>query len=304
MAAVRRALVTGAAGFVGRHFVQRLTDDGWRVYGFDVDPQGVQEPLRWREDARDYFRRADVGFDLVIHCAAVVGGRAKIDGDPLAIAQNLGIDAEMFRWALRTRPGRVVYFSSSAVYPTYLQNAARRRALAERDVDPAAKNIVGVPDQTYGWAKLTGERLAVLAQAEGLRMTIARPFSGYGEDQSLDYPWPSLADRAKRCEAPFTLWGDGTQVRDWVHVDDVVGAIMAAIDHDIQGPVNICTGRATAFNDLVRMFAAEAGYKPELRHLTDAPRGVSYRVGDPTKLNTFYRPTVSLQQGVKRALAQ
>jgi nucleoside-diphosphate-sugar epimerase len=233
----------------------------------------------------------------------VAGGRAKIDGDPLAIAANLAIDSEMFRWALRTKPGRVVYFSSSAVYPTMLQTRERAQQLYEDLVLPDSQFLVGVPDATYGWAKLTGERLAVLAQAEGLRMTIARPFSGYGEDQSLDYPFPSFADRARRRADPFEIWGDGEQVRDWIHVDDVVGAVMAAIEQDVQGPVNLGSGQPTTFNELAAMFCREAGYKTEFKHLPAAPAGVQYRVCDPSKMLSFYKPTVTLREGIRRALA-
>jgi len=297
---VNRALVTGGAGFVGRHFVRRLKADGWQVDAFDVETP--DQRTVWRQDARDFFARDVRRYDLVVHCAALVGGRAKIDGDPLAVAVNLAIDSDMFRWALRTEPGRVVYFSSSAVYPVYLQNASRRRVLSERDCDPGAERLVGVPDQTYGWAKLTGERLACLAVAEGLKVHTFRPFSGYGEDQSLDYPFPSFAERARRRADPFEIWGDGEQVRDWIHVEDLVGAVMASIEHDVQDPVNLCTGRAISFNDLAARFCRQAGYKPELKHLPAAPTGVQYRVGDPTAMLTFYEPKVSLEEGIRRAL--
>jgi len=297
---VSRALVSGGAGFVGRHFVRRLKADGWQVDAFDVDTPDLRTV--WRQDARDFFARDVRRYDLVIHCAAVVGGRAKIDGDPLAVAVNLAIDSDMFRWALRTRPGRVVYFSSSAVYPVWLQTADRRERLYEELVLPASKNLAGVPDQVYGWAKLTGERLACLAVAEGLRVHTFRPFSGYGEDQSLDYPFPSFAERARRRADPFEVWGDGEQVRDWIHIDDVVGAVMAAIELDIPGPVNLGSGQPTTFNELAAMFCREAGYQPELKHLPAAPTGVQWRVCDPTRLFSFYTPTVSLAEGIRRAL--
>jgi nucleoside-diphosphate-sugar epimerase len=306
---VRRALVSGSAGFVGRHFTRHLLARGWEVYGFDTVPHtAASTPGRpgwsvaWQADARDFFRVENASYDLVIHAAAVVGGRDKIENDPLAITQNYGIDAEMFRWALRTRPAKVVYFSSSAVYPTYLQAADSAQLLQEPMVDAAAQHLVGVPDQTYGWAKLTGERSAVLARAEGLDVLVVRPFSGYGEDQSLDYPWPSFAARARRHADPFEIWGDGEQVRDWFHIDDVVGATMAAVELGVPGPVNLGSGVATSFNDLAAMFCGAAGYEPELKHLPAAPTGVQWRVCDPTRLFSFYTPTVSLEEGIRRAL--
>src|SRR5882762_4540552 len=101
----------------------------------------------------------------------------------------------------------------------------------------------GKPDMTYGWAKLTGEVLAGYAIQAGLQVQVFRPFSGYGEDQALDYPFPSFIDRALRWAEPFEIWGDGTQTRDWIHIDDIVGATLAAIDQDVKGPINLGWGR-------------------------------------------------------------
>ena len=104
-----KALVTGSAGFIGRTVAARLEGAGHDVLGIDLEGSP-------RRDVRNWFRNDEnpVPFDLVIHCAAVVGGRALIEDSPLAHAANLEIDAALFRWAERTRPGRVVYISSVA----------------------------------------------------------------------------------------------------------------------------------------------------------------------------------------------
>ena len=230
----------------------------------------------------------------------MVGGRATIEGAPLSVAVDLAIDAEMFQWALRTRPRKVVYFSSSAAYPVHLQTGDPPRRLAEGDID---LDDLRSPDMTYGLSKLVGEVQARHARAAGLDVLVVRPFSGFGEDQSLDYPWPSFAERARRRDAPFEIWGDGQQVRDWVHIDDVVGATMAAVEQDVPGPVNIGTGRPTAFDELAEMFCQEAGYSPEIKHLPAAPSGVRYRVADVSWMNIFYELQVTLEEGIRRALA-
>jgi nucleoside-diphosphate-sugar epimerase len=263
---------------------------GWDVHGVDL-AGGV--------DARDWFRAGvDERFALVVHAAAHVGGRADIDGRPTFVgAYNLQLDGALFEWALRARPDHIVYLSSSAAYPIALQTGWPRR-LMEADIDLRAP---GLPDATYGWTKLTGEHLAAEAEAEGLRMHVVRPFSGYGTDQSGDYPFPALAARARRREDPFVVWGDGRQVRDWVHIDDVTAAVLAAVDQDAPGPVNLCTGRATAFTDLAALFAASAGYRPAVVPV-GGPAGVRYRVGDPAKLHSFYEPKVTVEEGVRRAL--
>lgn len=292
---MKRALVTGHRGFVGGHFMDRLRSDGWAVYGCDT-VEG--------DDCRTLFAGPD-HFDLVIHCAAVVGGRATIEGQPMAVATDLAIDADLWQYALRTRPGRVVYFSSSAAYPIRLQSPDRLGLTRPRKLfeDRIYLNDIDQPDQTYGLAKLVGEIQAAHVRAEGVPVTVVRPFSGYGEDQALDYPFPSFIDRAVRREDPFDIWGDGQQVRDFIHISDIVEAVMVAVAEGIDGPVNLCTGIPTSFLDLAELVCAQAGYKPKLRVNLDAPQGVRYRVGDPTLMRTFYEPRVSLEEGVARALA-
>jgi len=291
-----RVLLTGSAGFVGRHFDAVLSARGDDIRR--VDPRNTEVPT----DCRDFFRYNDEHYDLVIHLAAVVGGRAMIDGDPLAVAQNLAIDSDMFRWALRTHPGRVVYFSSSAVYPVYMQTADRSVRLCEADVDlrPGVYGF-GMPDQTYGWAKLTGEMLAAHARAEGVPVSIFRPFSGYGSDQSYSYPFPKFIDRALTKQDPFEIWGDGQQIRDWIHIDDIVAAVLAGIEQDVE-VANLCTGIPTRFDELAALVTTTRGYHPEFKHLTARPSGVSNRVGDPTIMERFYAPKISLAEGVQRAI--
>jgi nucleoside-diphosphate-sugar epimerase len=288
---MKRALVTGHKGFVGRHMQAELVRRGYAVLGCDL-VDGL--------DARYTFDHSDMHFDLVVHCAAVVGGRTMIDGRPLELAvEDLSLDSMMFRWAMRTRPGRIVYFSSSAAYPVWLQDGDPPYALTEGDLDLAEPRL---PDQTYGWVKLTGERLAAEANAEGIPTHVFRPFSGYGEDQDLAYPFPAFIERALRASPTFHVWGDGQQVRDFVHIDDVVGAVMAAIDADYREPLNIGTGVATSFDTLAELCMGLAGERRDIFHDTGKPMGVRYRVADVRRLHEIYTPTITLAEGIERAL--
>jgi nucleoside-diphosphate-sugar epimerase len=292
---MRTALVTGSSGFIGRHIVDHLVDDGWAVTPCDL--QDVTPT-----DCRDFFASSDRTFDMAVHCAATVGGRARIDGDPLGVATNLALDAALFQWVRRTQPAHTVYFSSSAAYPVSLQAKGQHKdRLAENDIDLEHPQM---PDQTYGLAKLTGEYLAAQAAADGHRIHVFRPFSGYGEDQSLDYPFPSFIARAANREDPFEVWGDGTQTRDWIHVDDIIGAVMAAVRYDIAGPVNLGWGEPVSMGELVMAICEQAGHVPETVDLRpDRPTGVWHRVADARKMLSFYAPTVPLEEGIARALA-
>jgi len=285
-----RVLLTGHKGFVGRHLRAALEARGDDVTGID---------LADGDDALDFFRTDDTRYDLAIHCAAIVGGRASIDGSPLGVATNLALDAWYMRWLIRTKTPRAVFFSSSAAYPVALQQPGDVRRLYEEDISLA---YMEEPDASYGWAKLTGEKLASYAEAEGCRILIPRPFSGYGEDQAPCYPFPAFIARAKRRDDPFEIWGSGDSTRDWIHIDDLTGATLALLDSEVTGPVNLGWGRAVTFDDLANIVTAAAGYRPQYKHRHDAPQGVHHRVCDPSRMLNHYVPRITLEEGVRRAL--
>ena len=284
-----KILITGNRGFVGRHFTFALLDH-------NVTYVDIKDGI----DARDFFRRDDTYFDLLIHLAAVVGGRQTIEGSPLSLAVDLSIDSEMASWAVRTQPGHILYFSSSAAYPVELQTLDLKRMLTENDIN---FRDIRLPDYTYGWAKLTGEMLCEHLRREGLTVTVLRPFSGYGEDQSLEYPFPSFMERAARKADPFTIWGSALTTRDWIHIDDIVEASLLLASSRMSINVNLSTGRPTSFMELFTLVTHRMGYKPALDVDTEAPMGVAYRVGNPALLKSLgYNPKVTLEAGVARGL--
>lgn len=286
--------MTGSAGLIGRHFVEHLLDTDWLVEEIDIKGRDTLHL-----DARRFFELCDISYDLVVHCAAHVGGRLDIENKAAYIgAYNVQLDGSMFEYALRTRPAHVIYWSSSAAYPLELQ-VDPPFILGEDDIDTFYPDPA---DQTYGWAKLVGERLAQEAQAEGIKVHVFRPFSGWADDQDTSYPMGAFLDRARRKADPFDVWGDGEQVRDFIHISDVIGAAMAAIDADYPRPLNLCTGVPTRFNELAGLVTSAAGYRPTLKHDLSKPEGVRYRVGDPTELHKVWRPRMSLEEGIKRAL--
>jgi len=311
-------LVSGGCGFVGRNVVKRLlktTED--KIFVVDDLSIGrhpkewldnfVSKPFKdmeiigederilfWKGDFRNFlfyqrenprYVQEKYGLDFdhfsdVFHFAAIVGGRMKIDGDPMMVGLDLSIDAEFFYWITRHKPDRVLYPSSSAAYPTSLQNVEGALALKESDID--FNGNLGTPDMTYGWTK---------------------PFSGYGEDQETSYPVPAIALRAAKKENPFEVWGTGKQGRDFVHIDDIIDFIEILMDKVHDGSAyNIGSGKLTTFLELIDVFTSFAGYKPAIKPLLDKPVGVQSRYGDPTLVREKFgwEPKISLEEGMRR----
>lgn len=316
----KSALVTGGAGFVGRHMVHELQERGYDVISVDLQPFGTENVMLRAsdptvgththiiQDLRHFLAQMGtntfIKFELIVHCAYNVGGRASIDGRNMNFIDNVNLDSTLFSWAVRTRQPRVLYFSSSAVYPVEYQTKEHHESLAEDEqvpMDDRAPNA----DTWYGWAKYVGECMAKRARDNGLGVTVVRPFSGYGEDQSLDYPFPSFIKRVLHGDDPFTVWGDPTQRRDWIHIDDVVNASLAVVESGVDLPVNLCTGVGTSMLQLVDLMWAEyygRGETTEVIADESRPMGVHTRVGDPTRMLEFYRPQISLVEGVRRSL--
>ncbi len=333
-------LISGGCGFVGRNFVKRIhsttndtiifiddlsvgthpstwlpentpsrEENGLEYFGDDERMIFLQKDIRHVLEALiddpGYFKTTynlDVTrFKDVFHFAAIVGGRATIDGDPMKVALDLAIDALFFRWICLQKPKRVLYPSSSAAYPVDLQTEADAIALAESDID---FKKMGQPDMTYGWSKLTGEYLAsIAAEYYGVSVTCIRPFSGYGEDQDLSYPVPAIARRAALKENPFEVWGTGKQGRDFVHIEDVMDCTLLAMDHITDGSaINIGSGKLTSFLDLIEVFTSFADYSPEIKTLLDKPVGVHSRYANMDYVNKKlgWKPKLSLEEGMRR----
>lgn len=311
-------LITGACGFVGRHFTEYFLNRGDEVYAVDplVHLTGGLRPEKWyfnpmtyknfhwyKTDCRVFFHSPQPQFDLVLHLAAVVGGRLMIENHPLAVGDDLSIDSEFWQWAVEHKPRKVITFSSSAAYPIKFQG---------KDFTPLTEDMIqfdgdlGMPDMTYGWAKLTSEYLGKIAyQKHGIKSVVYRPFSGYGEDQDLSYPFPSLLMKCVRVKGGvIPVWGSGDQMRDFIHIDDVVQGVVETMDKiDDGSALNLSTGIPTSFKTLIRTAEDVLGKWKNMiiSPATDKPEGVFARVGDVKKQRQYgFFPKIDLREGIRR----
>lgn len=271
----RKALVTGSAGFIGQRLIRSI-----RGYEYTlVDPAHacgitLQEWVR-KDEAK---RR----FDLVVHLASNI---ESIDRRMAGGAEQFAdceIDLAMMRYIQEYPPGLYVHMSSSVVsFPE--------------------------PDDPYTAVKRFGEEMALhTCKRAGIPVLIFRPFSGYGEEQSLMYPFPSILHRAMRRENPLIVWGSLYTVRDFIHVDDIV----RAIQHGIAGhfpyghPIELGTGVGTTMAALAKSIADAVGYSPTILADTGKPAGASVRImtSDLAARHGF-KPGITLAEGIERSLS-
>lgn len=279
----KRVLVCGAAGFIGGHLVRRLAAEGAWVRAVDrCDPRYGPIPA-------DDFQIADLrdgdtcgsavevagGFDEVYQLAADMGGMGFIGRAECEIMHNnVSIDTNMARASAEAGVRRYFYASSVCVYRDM---AVGEPPLAEEDAYPAN------PDNEYGWEKLYAERVA-LAQHRHHRLAvrIGRFHNCYGPNG----PWtggrekvPSAICR-KVAEAGdggvIKVWGDGTAVRSFVYVDDLVEAVLAVTRSDLDRPVNIGTREYVTIRELVEAVASAAGVHVDVEWVP-GPVGVRSR---------------------------
>lgn len=312
-----RILITGGCGFVGRHFARRFLDAGNAVTVVDNMVEGI-EPSKWmfkcltkfrqnlqfvKADLRDFqkINRANE-FDLIVHCAAIVGGRLIIDGNPLLVATDLALDSEFLYWcALGANKPKVVYFSSSAVYPLDRQTRDSSCELFESLCD-TNHYTWHQPDMTYGFVKFAGEYLCQFAAKHyELDVVIYRPFGGYGEDQGFNYPFPAVIQRIMYGQNPVVVWGSGDQERDFIHIEDIVSAVLSTMSLMRPGEVlNLGSGVGTSFKQLALKAGQILGRKINVVNDATKPEGVFRRVAGIRKLSQLWTPTIGLEQGIKR----
>lgn len=310
---MKKILITGGCGFVGRHLVKRLSEFPENELTIIDDLSTGLPQENWPshlqcdidriiiDDCIKYFEKSNERYDVIFHLAAVVEGRLTIEHNPLRVARDLMIDAAMFQWAVRTKPRKIVYFSSSAAYPVSLQTRDNNIALKENMLD-VRNGTIGVPDMSYGWAKLTGEFLSHLAvDKHGLKVAIYRPFSGYGEDQALTYPLPSIVKQILESEdGVIRVWGSSDQSRDFIYIEDCIDAILATYEGMNNAEVlNLGNGIETSFKKLVTVVCNVLGKKCKIKPLLNKPEGVFARYCDVEKQKKLgITHKTSLKEGI------
>lgn len=304
----KSVLVTGGAGFVGSHLTKKLVSLGANVTVVDNLLTGKKEHLTnvlnqigfIQGDCVAYLRNKPK-FDMAFHFAAAYPSRAKMAENPVALCTNFAINDAFFQWAAETRPERILVPSSPAAYSIALQTGNPARKLKEEDLD---FNKGMNPDEVYGWSKVIAELEMKQLVKTGVKGAIIRPFSGYGPGQSADFPTTAIGKRALNKEDPITIWGPGTQVRDFIYIGDIVEGALLAIEKIEDGSALNLGCEEADFIKVAKTYAELVGYSPQIKTMPDKPTGVQYRVADISMAKSLgWEPKVKLRDGLGKVLA-
>jgi nucleoside-diphosphate-sugar epimerase len=305
-----RVLITGVAGFVGSNTAEAALRRGWQVRGIDALTDYYDPALKRRnleavaqtgsiDLVVDDLLTTDLaalldGVDAVIHLAAQPGVRDSWGQFGTYVAANV-LATQRLLEALRQHPvARLVYASSSSAYgdaPAY----------------PVFETDLPRPRSPYGVTKLAAEQLCVAYAANfGISSVSLRYFTVYGPRQRPDMATNRLI-AAARFGTPFPMFGDGSQIRDFTFVDDVVAANLDAVEADVAaGSVfNVAGGDSCTLAELIDLVGREVGSPVPLDRRPAQPGDVFRTGGDITAAieGLGWRPTVSVAEGVKAQVA-
>jgi nucleoside-diphosphate-sugar epimerase len=304
---MRRALVTGAGGFIGNHLVSRLRQEGFWVRGVDLHRPPFSE-----SDANEFLEldlrqpqhchSAVIGIDDVYALAADMGGMGFISANHVEILHNNTlINLHTLEAARQQGVERYLYTSSACVYPEYLQTDADVRPLKEEDAFPAQ------PQDAYGWEKLLTEKAcAYYADESDLDIRIVRFHNIYGPlgtyDGGREKAPAALCRKVAQVESGGTIeiWGDGEQTRSFCYIDDCVEGLRRLMESGYTSPLNLGTEELVTINELAQIAIAVAGKKDiELVHV-EGPEGVRGRNSDNRKLREVlgWEPIIGLKEGM------
>ena len=247
----KNILVLGAGGFIGGAMVKRLKKEGHWVRGVDIKNH---EYFEIREVA-DEFILGDLrdpvicnsviteDIDEIYQFAADMGGAGFVftgENDANIMHNSAMINLNVAEMSVKRKIKKVFYSSSACMYPEYNQMDPNNPQCSEDSAYPAS------PDSEYGWEKLFSERLYLAFHRNyGLNVKIARYHNIFGPEGT----WDGGREKAPAVE----VWGDGTQTRSFLYIDECIEATRRLMDSDFMGPVNIGSEEMISINDFAKL---------------------------------------------------
>jgi len=307
----KRALVTGAGGFIGSHLVKKLKKEGFWVRGVDL-----KYPEFSKTEADDFVigdlrdpsvcrQAVDQRFDEVYQLAADMGGAGFVftgENDADIMHNSALINLNMLEVCHKRKIKRIFYSSSACIYPEYNQRDPDNPNCVESSAYPAN------PDSDYGWEKLFSERLYFAFHRNfGVQIRIARFHNIFGPEGA----WEGGREKAPAaiCRkvamakngGEIEIWGDGKQTRSFLYIDECLEGVLRLMRSDWTGPVNIGSEEMVTINKLAEMAMEIGGKKLTIKHIP-GPLGVRGRNSDNRLIRQKlgWQPLQTLREGMEK----
>ncbi len=292
-----RIIVTGGAGFIGSHLVDKLIEEGHQVVVIDNLSTGRKENLNSKADFHNLdiceFERINPlfeGIDFVFHLAAIPRVPLSIEDPVKTTRANILGTVSVFKAGIDNRVKRIIFASSSSVY-------------GDQKELPLRESMTPNPISPYALQKLTGERFAKLfTELYKVPIISLRYFNVYGPRIDFDSDYSLVIGKFLKLKAegkPLTIFGDGEQTRGFCYVDDVVRANILAMESEkLKGGevINISSGESYSINYLANLIGGEKQYLPP------RPGDVLHTKADITlaKKVLGWQPKVPFEEGLKK----
>jgi GDP-D-mannose 3', 5'-epimerase len=305
----KKALVSGAGGFIGSHLVKRLKREGFWVRGVDLKfPEFTETEADdfIKGDLRDPYicrQAVDQRFDEIYQLAADMGGAGFIftgENDADVMHNSALINLNMLEACHKRNLKRIFYSSSACIYPEYNQRDPTNPNCAENTAYPAN------PDSEYGWEKLFSERLYLAFHRNyGMEVRIARYHNIFGPEGS----WNNGREKspAAICRkvamandgGEIEIWGDGKQTRSFLYIDECLDGTALLMRSNWTGPVNIGSEEMVTIDQLSEMVMEIAVKRLTIKHIA-GPIGVRGRKSDNKLIydKLGWKPSQSLKKGL------
>jgi GDP-L-fucose synthase len=298
----KSVLITGGNGMIGRSLVRMLLERGARVTVADLsEPQDEIDPsiefikvdLRYFDQCEKICKNKDYVFNVV-----GIKGSPKMCAEQPAdfMVPMLQFNTNMMEAARRENVEWYLYTSSVGVY-------APAEVFKEDDV---LNTIPSPNDRFAGWAKRMGEMQAETysIQYNWNKVSIVRPANVYGDYDNFNpenaMVIPSLIRKAHE-NSVLEVWGDGSQIRDFIHADDVAYGMIFAVENKITKPLNLGSGLGYSIKEIVDLVVKYSDESLEVKWLTDKPSGDKIRLFDMSRAKSYgYDIKVSLEDGIER----
>ena len=309
----KKIYVTGAAGMIGSNLVKRLVDEDFFVIGIDNFSRSDESRISdlvfkknfkfFKEDIKDFNNSwsEDIGSnDTIIHLADIVAGIGYVFQNQWSIFnENLAINSSIGKIIAEKNPNHLIYVGTACSYPQNLQRSIDDSVLKENDKFPAD------PESAYGWSKLIGDiEYKYLSEESDLIYTNLDLHNVYGfptdTDPATAQVIPSLIKRALENEE-LEIWGDGSQGRGFLEVNDVVDSILLAIKKEYNGSIMIGPEECSKISDLAEIIIKNPLTKStKISYDLSKPIGDIGRYADSSIARKIlgWEPKISLESGI------